>query len=179
MTNLKQTPLHEKLSDNEDCALPHALSMMGEKWAFMILRASFNGAKHFEGFLNEIGLARNILANRLSRLTEDGILIRTPCPSDRRKVEYQLTEKGLDLLPVMIAFRQWGEKWVTGIASTPVLADERDQQPIQLITIRGSDDRILTYRDLCWIDTNHIEKASNEAEYQNTHPVRKIGNSNI
>jgi len=96
MTNLSPTSLHESLQVNDDCALPHALNIMGEKWAFMILRASFNGIRHFEGYLAEIGIARNILANRLSRLTENGILIRTPCPKDRRKVEYQLTEKGLD-----------------------------------------------------------------------------------
>ena len=102
---------------------PH-LEAMGERWSFMILRAAFNGIRHFEDFLTEISIARNILANRLSRLSESGILHRTPCPDDRRKVEYRLTEKGLDLLPTMIALRQWGEKWGTGVPSNPVLVDE-------------------------------------------------------
>lgn len=158
---MKKETVYEELSANGDCALPLALGMMGEKWAFLILRASFNGIKHFEGFLNEIGLARNILANRLSRLTQDGILIRTPCPNDRRKVEYQLTDKGLDLLPVMLALRQWGEKWATGVASTPILVDERDQKPIMPITIHSHDGRVLTWEDLCWLDANNITASKN------------------
>ncbi len=177
MTNLSPTSLHESLQVNDDCALPHALNIMGEKWAFMILRASFNGIRHFEGYLAEIGIARNILANRLSRLTENGILIRTPCPKDRRKVEYQLTEKGLDLLPVMIAFRQWGEKWGTGIASNPVLVDERDHQPIKKVTIRGHDDRILKCADLCWIDNADLEENNRNSNNADSKKLRKIGSS--
>ena len=81
---------------------------MGERWSFMILRASFNGLKHFEEFLSELGIARNILSNRLAKLVEHGILKREPCADDRRKIEYRLTEKGFDLLPAMLALRQWG-----------------------------------------------------------------------
>lgn len=148
------------MSSEDDCALPHALSLMGEKWSFMILRSAFDDIRHFEGFLSKIGLARNILANRLARLTEGGILVRTPCPNDRRKVEYRLTQKGLDLLPVMIGLRQWGEKWATGIASTPVLSDQRDKEPIKPVTIRSHDDRVLTWEDLCWIDKSDDTKAA-------------------
>ena len=83
--------LRESLSDIVECGLPTALEAMGERWSFMILRGAFNGVRHFEEFLSEIGIARNILANRLTRLTECGILHRTPCPDDRRKVEYRLS----------------------------------------------------------------------------------------
>ena len=159
------------MTDENECALPHALSIMGEKWAFMILRSAFDDVRHFEGFLSEIGLARNILANRLSRLTEGGILVRTPCPNDRRKVEYRLTEKGLDLLPVMIGLRQWGEKWATGIPSTPILADQRDKKPIQPITIQSADGRVLTWTDLCWLDV-----AEGSTDDGSAPPVRNIGN---
>lgn len=165
--------LREALHDIADCGLPTALEAMGERWSFMILRAAFNGVKHFEEFLSEIGIARNILANRLTRLTESGILHRTPCPDDRRKVEYRLTEKGLELLPVMIALRQWGERWGTGIASNPVLCDQRDHQPILPITIRGHDDRVLNHMDLCWIDSSEIQPLSNTMAERAT--VRKLG----
>ncbi|RZM30937.1 MAG: transcriptional regulator, partial [Sphingomonas sp.] len=57
---------------------------MGERWSFLILRASFNGLHHFEEFQSELGIARNILANRLARLVEHGILERQPIPEDRR-----------------------------------------------------------------------------------------------
>jgi DNA-binding HxlR family transcriptional regulator len=118
--------------------------------------------RHFEEFLSEIGIARNILANRLTRLTEAGILHRSPCPDDRRRVEYRLTAKGLELLPTMIALRQWGERWATGTPSTPVLCDERDQKPILPVTIRSHDDRVLNHMDLCWIDVSEITEVASE-----------------
>ncbi len=161
--------LREPLGDIAECGLPTALEAMGERWSFMILRAAFNGVRHFEEFLSEIGIARNILANRLTRLTESGILHRTPCPDDRRKVEYRLTEKGLDLLPVMISLRQWGERWGSGFVSNPVLVDERDCQPILPISIRSHDDRVLNHMDLCWIDASEIRPHS-AGKADNPHP---------
>ena len=158
--------LREPLKHIADCGLPTALEAMGERWSFMILRAAFNRIYHFEEFQSELGIARNILANRLSRLVEHGILRRTPCPEDRRKVEYRLTEKGMALLPAMIALRQWGELYGSGALSTPVLVDERDNQPIKPITIRAHDDRILGAADLCWRHAEEIKPlgASREAE---------------
>jgi DNA-binding HxlR family transcriptional regulator len=86
-----------------NCSLPAALEAMGERWSFLILRAAFNGLYHFEEFQSELGIARNILANRLARLVDHGILARQACADDRRKVEYRLTEKGFALLPTMVA----------------------------------------------------------------------------
>ncbi len=154
--------LREPLQDIAECGLPTALEAMGERWSFMILRAAFNRVRHFEEFLSEIGIARNILANRLTRLTESGILHRTPCPDDRRKVEYRLTEKGLDLLPSMIALRQWGEKWGTGVPSNPVLVDDRDHQPILPVTIRSHDDRVLDCNSLSWMNSSDIKPLHTE-----------------
>ena len=103
--------LRENLRDLIDCGLPTALEVMGERWSFMILRASYNGLQHFEEFMSELGIARNILSNRLTRLVEHGILRREPCSSDRRKIEYRLTEKGLDLLGGRLCLRRplWQE----------------------------------------------------------------------
>ena len=109
----------------------------------MILRAGFNGLHHFEEFLNTLGIARNILSNRLARLVEHGIMKREALPEDRRKIEYRLTEKGLDLLPAMLALRQWGEKYGDGVPSNPVLCDHRDGQPIAPIGIHAHDGRRL------------------------------------
>ncbi len=148
--------LREPLREIAECGLPTALEAMGERWSFMILRAAFNGVHHFEEFLAEIGIARNILASRLTKLTDSGILHRTLCADDRRKVEYRLTQKGMDLLPTMIALRQWGEKWGTGTPSNPVLVDEKDRQPILPVTIRSHDDRVLGSKDLCWLDAGEI-----------------------
>ena len=144
--------LREPLRDLIECGLPQALEVMGERWSFMILRASFNGLKHFEEFLTELGIARNILSNRLAKLVEHGILKREPCADDRRKIEYRLTEKGLDLLPAMLALRQWGQKYGTEqVIEDPVLVDEGDRLPIGPVSILAHDGRILGPQDLWFV----------------------------
>jgi len=140
--------LREPLKELTVCGLPEALETMGERWSFMILRASFNGLYHFEEFLNELGIARNILSSRLTKLVDHGILNRNPCPDDRRRIEYRLTDKGLDLLPAMLALRQWGMKYGSEVEESPVLVDERDRLPIGPVSILAHDGRILAYMDL-------------------------------
>lgn len=149
--------LKENLRELADCALPAALEAMGERWSFLILRASFNGLHHFEEFQSTLGIARNILANRLGRLVDHGILSREAMADDRRKVEYRLTQKGAELLPAMLALRQWGEKWESGVPSTPVLVDLRDQQPIRRIDILSHDGRVLDLHDLCWVHAEDVK----------------------
>ena len=142
--------IREPLRELTECGLPQALEVMGERWSFMILRASFNGLHHFEEFLSELGIARNILSNRLAKLVEHGILKRDPCPDDRRKIEYRLTDKGYDLLPAMVALRQWGQKYGDEVIENPVLVDERDRLPIGPTSMLAHDGRILGPKDL-WL----------------------------
>ena len=141
--------LREPLRDLT-CGLPLALEVMGERWAFMILRAAFNKVSHFEEFHSELGIARNLLSNRVGKLVDHGVLERVPCQDDRRKVEYRLTEKGSDLLPAMLALRQWGEKYTMNVPSNPVLVDARDGAPIAPIGIRAADGRDIGWHDLAW-----------------------------
>ena len=148
--------LKENLRELACCALPAALEAMGERWSFLILRAAFNGLHHFEEFQSTLGIARNILANRLGRLVDHDILSREAMADDRRKVEYRLTQKGAELLPAMLALRQWGERWESGVPSTPVLVDERDHQPIRAIEILSHDGRALNLHDLCWAHAEDI-----------------------
>src|SRR5687767_15112073 len=128
------------------CSIAAALESVGERWSFLILRGAFNGLHHFEEFQTTLGIARNILSNRLARLVENGILQRAPDAADRRKVSYRLTDKGRDLLPVLLSLRQWGEKWVSG-ASNPVLVDRCSKQPIAPICVRSADGRALELGD--------------------------------
>lgn len=145
-------PLHP----SEHCGLPSALEVMGERWSFMILRGALSGIRHFEEFQGTLGIARNILANRLTRLVEHGILVRQPMQCDRRKVEYRLTEKGRALAPVMIALRQWGEKWGCGVPSVPFLADRRDGKPIQPVRVHAHDGRPLEPEDMIWVFADEV-----------------------
>lgn len=133
------------------CPIPAVVEMIGEKWAFLILRGAFNGLQHFEQFQAGLGIARNILSNRLARLVEGGILERRPDPDDRRKVVYSLSPKGEALLPVVLAIRQWGEDWGHGKQDL-TLADARDGEPIRRICVQSHDGRQLGLDDLMWID---------------------------
>jgi len=139
-----------------ECALPAALEAVGERWSFLILRGAFNGLHHFEEFQSTLGIARNILSNRLARLVENDILKREPDPSDRRKVAYRLTDKGRALLPVLIALRQWGERWVSGVPSNPVLVDRSSRRPVAAMEVRATDGRPLSLSELDWVDRSEI-----------------------
>lgn len=142
-----------------ECGISAALQVVGERWSFLILRGAFNGLHHFEEYQATLGIARNILSNRLGRLVEHGILKREPDPADRRKVAYRLTEKGRELLPVLIALRQWGERWVSGVPSNPVLVDRQSQRPIAPMTVRAADGRVLALNELDWVDRSEIREA--------------------
>jgi len=139
------------------CSLPAALEVMGERWAFMILRSSFNGLKHFEEFQSTLGIARNILANRLGKLVGHGILTRVPMEEDRRKVQYRLTEKGAALLPTLVALRQWGEKYESDVPASPVLVDGRDRQPVRPVSVLSHEGRPLEIIDLMWVHREELD----------------------
>jgi DNA-binding HxlR family transcriptional regulator len=150
--------LHEDMREIAECGLPSALEVMGERWSFMILRACFNGIRHFEDFQHQLGIARNILSNRLQRLVENGILKREPMPDDRRRIEYRLTEKGIDLLPALVALRQWGEKYGSRNPSSLTIVDARDRAPIAPIRLHAADGRPLRYEELDWEEAGKVAK---------------------
>jgi DNA-binding HxlR family transcriptional regulator len=132
------------------CPIPGAVELIGEKWAFLILRGALNGLQHFEEFQAGLGIARNILSDRLGRLVAGGILERSPDPTDKRKVIYSLTPKGEGLLPVVLALRQWGEEWGHG-SSEVVLADRRDGRPVRKMCVQAHDGRELNLSELTWV----------------------------
>jgi DNA-binding HxlR family transcriptional regulator len=138
------------------CPIPSVVETIGEKWAFLILRGAFNGLHHFEEFQAGLGIARNILSDRLAKLTASGILERAPDPSDKRKVVYSLTEKGEGLLPVLVSLRQWGEQWGHGSPKV-LLADRRDNKPVRRICLLSHDGRPLELDDLTWIDAAGVK----------------------
>jgi DNA-binding HxlR family transcriptional regulator len=138
-------------SEALNCPLPPSIELIGEKWSFLILRGAFNGLQHFEQFQAGLGIARNILSNRLARLVNGGILERRSDITDRRKIIYSLSPKGEALLPVLIALRQWGQDWGHGKTDI-LLADKRDGFPVKRIRVQAADGRDLKLSELMWID---------------------------
>ena len=91
------------------CPVARTVDLIGEKWSLLIIRDAMDGARSFTEFQQRTGIARNILADRLRRLTERGILTQRTAPSGRRR-QYILTPAGRDLLTTISALRQWGER---------------------------------------------------------------------
>jgi DNA-binding HxlR family transcriptional regulator len=106
----------------DNCSLLHALDIVGDKWAIPILREAFFGIRRFSDFQRSLGCARNLLSTRLSNLVAADLLeIQSyQVPGQRKRNEYRITEKGRDLLPVLIALLQWGDRWAADPAGPPV-----------------------------------------------------------
>ena len=93
------------------CPVARALDLVGDRWSLLIVRDAMDGARAFTDFQHRTGIARNILTDRLRRLLERGILDRQTAPSGKRQL-YTLTPAGRDLFTVIVALRQWGERYV-------------------------------------------------------------------
>lgn len=94
-----------------NCPVAQTLNLVGEWWSILILRNAFCGMTRFQDFQQHLGIATGTLTTRLQRLTESGIFERVRCQVDGRSYEYKLTEKGMELAPMLLALTEWGEKW--------------------------------------------------------------------
>lgn len=100
------------LSDME-CSIARTLDVVGDRWTLLILRDALYGLRRFEHFQRDLGIARNILADRLGGLVSKGVLERRQYEDRPPRYEYVLTQKGLDLLPVVLAMAAWGDRWAS------------------------------------------------------------------
>jgi DNA-binding HxlR family transcriptional regulator len=98
----------------DGCPMAHALDVVRNRSAFLVLREAFYGATRFDEFVARTELSEPVAAARLRELTDAGLLEREPYrePGQRTRHAYRLTEKGADLLPAVVALMQWGDKWV-------------------------------------------------------------------
>jgi DNA-binding HxlR family transcriptional regulator len=103
--------------DTQGCTIASALAVVGEKWTFLVLREAFNGVRRFDDIRRRTRAPRQVLSDRLARLVDEDLLRKVSYrqPGERTRSEYRLTERGLDLFPVIVALLEWGNKH----ASTP------------------------------------------------------------
>lgn len=94
-----------------ECSVARTLDVIGDKWSLLILRDAFYGVRRFEDFRLDLGVARNILTDRLNKLVGHGVLERVPYEERPPRYEYRLTAKGRDLLPVLLVMMRWGDRW--------------------------------------------------------------------
>ena len=94
-----------------DCSVARSLELIGERWSLLVIRDVFLGHRRFDEIQSSLGIARNVLASRLGRLMDEGILDKRPYQERPTRYEYFLTEKGLDLWPVLVALMAYGDKY--------------------------------------------------------------------
>ena len=130
-------------------SIAHILDILGEGWSMLIIREAFFGIRRFEEFQRHLGIARNILTARLKKLCENGILERVPIREGAKRHEYLLTSKGKELMPILIALTQWGDKWVYGEGREPIIFRDREHgRPISPIRVHAEDGRELRPREI-------------------------------
>lgn len=117
LTTMRRTSFEEM-----NCSLAQCLEVVGEWWTLLIVRDALFGVTRFDDFRARLGIARNVLTQRLEHLVEHGVLSREPYQANPVRYDYRLTPKGRSLWLVVTAMRQWGDEW-----SAP------DGPPVQLV----------------------------------------------
>lgn len=109
----QQIPM-KQIKSRSNCPINFSLEVVGDAWSLLIIRdIAYFGRKTFNEFLaSDEGIARNILADRLVQLQAKGLLTKKPHPGDKRKEIYELTENGLDLIPILLEMAEWGAQRV-------------------------------------------------------------------
>ncbi|TFW08518.1 transcriptional regulator [Oxalobacteraceae bacterium OM1] len=142
--------MQRKSFNDMNCSIAKALDQIGEWWSLLIVRECTLGTTRFDQFQERLGIARNILTNRLKRLIDVGILEKVVAEGEtERRAGYRLTPKGEDLYPVLVALLQWGDKWATGENGAPIrLVEHRTGKPLPPVGPLSSEGGVLSFRDV-------------------------------
>ena len=132
-----------------NCGIAQALDQLGDWWTLLVIRDAFFGVRRFSDFQANLGIAKNILSDRLQRLVEAGVLERYEAGTAGVRHEYRLTPKGEALLPVLTALREWSDAWVFGPGQEPVIVTERRTgRRVPPMRVMDETGRALGRRDL-------------------------------
>lgn len=134
---------------NEDCAIARAASIVGDWWSLLIVREALAGCGRFNEFASRLELAKNVLADRLKKLVAAGVLEQKPAADGTSYSEYGLTKKGLDLWIVLVAMRQWSDRWIA--PSEERLVEARTGEPVGELKLHARDGRTLELFDLALV----------------------------
>ena len=121
--------LKREYEGQDSCSVARTLEIVGERWTWLIVRDAFLGLTRFDEFRSSLGIARNVLADRLCRLVAEGILEKVPYQERPLRCEYRLTAKGEDLFTALNAIREWGDRYVSD-APMRLLRRKGDGTPV-------------------------------------------------
>jgi DNA-binding HxlR family transcriptional regulator len=112
--------------EEEPCSLARTVAVIGDRWSLMILRESFLRTRRFDAFENSLGVTRHVLADRLKKLVRFGVLRRIPYQESPKRYEYILTQKGLDLYPIIMSLVHWGNVHMVDSRGRPMLHEHKN-----------------------------------------------------
>lgn len=136
--------MRRKTFTEADCPVARSLDQVGDWWSLLIIRDALDGARRFGEFHRSLGLAKNVLAARLSTLVAHGILRTQPASDGSAYQEYVLTEKGESLRLMLAALRQWGQDYLFAPdENPPPLVDRTTGEPIARLRLTSQDGREL------------------------------------
>jgi DNA-binding HxlR family transcriptional regulator len=134
------------------CSVARALEVVGERWTILILRDAMFGVSRFEGFQESLGIARNVLTDRLDRLVTEGVLVRRPYGQGQGRFDYCLTDKGRELGVAVLALMEWGDRHYPAPGGPPRLSQHRDCGGTVDVSLMCSEHGSgLTVRDLALV----------------------------
>jgi DNA-binding HxlR family transcriptional regulator len=107
--------------DRWPCPIARATDLVGERWMPLVLREAFSGRRRFEDFQSALGVPRAVLAKRLDRLVDEGLMVRVPYVERPVRYEYRLTDKGRAFWDVLAAMWRWGSDWLWDEKAVPVV----------------------------------------------------------
>src|SRR5215470_14906055 len=124
--------------EGQNCSIARTLEVVGERWTLLIVRDVFLGLRRFDELQESLGIARNVLTDRLNRLVDEGILERVHYRERPVRYEYQLTLKGRDLLLPLTAFGQWGDKYLSQKPPAILRRKSDSEQVVAALVAKGS-----------------------------------------
>jgi DNA-binding HxlR family transcriptional regulator len=107
--------------EEQNCSLSRTVAVIGDRWTLLVLRECFLRVRRFEAFQSRLGITRHLLAARLKKLVQFGVLRRVPYQDAPKRYEYILTQKGLDLYPIIMAIVHWGDVHMVDERGRPLL----------------------------------------------------------
>jgi DNA-binding HxlR family transcriptional regulator len=133
---------------NDGCPIARSLDVIGDWWSLLIIRDALVGRRRFGEFQKSLGLAKNILAQRLRKLVDEGILATAPASDGSAYQEYVLTRKGRAIHPILIALRQWTEEFDEAPETiATILVDREKGRPVRKLALYSEDGRLLDIAD--------------------------------
>lgn len=134
--------------EQEFCPVARSVDLIGDRWSLLIVRNAFDGMRRFGDLQRDLGVARNILADRLRKLVDAGILAMQGASDGTSYQEYVLTDKGESLFPIVVALRQWGEQHLFERGERhSLLIDRRTGKPVPLMAPAAQDGTALKAQD--------------------------------